>query len=340
MLGEMEDNDLGYNVSWDQPHQPSGDPLWQESDCYWFYDPERGVGGFHRIGQQPNRGKGQVTLFAFKEGGDRFVLSQGPGTEIDLKGDARQKAKQVVGTHTAEALGDGKMRFTWDEPDCSGNLEFYEVFHEPRNWSKTGHSDDFMSNINSDGHLEGAGRIRGTIRIGNNSHAVDGLCHRDRSWGFRDNSRVSMHRYRMFSGTVGPELSFASFLLDLKNGTKMVAGFVARDGVDHDVRDLRVLTTFDSDGITPVGSIGILTLETGEVLRIETKSVQGFLTPVEAAGCASQDHISTFTYKGKTGFLDLELCTNPGRGTYIPTQNDVTFTAVQQGLSKSVVYES
>jgi hypothetical protein len=330
---------MRYDDSWDRPHTPSGDPHWQESDAYWFYDPKQEVGGFHRVGQQPNRGTGQLTAFAFKMGGERFVLSAGEGIEVPLGADARQKTKQVVGGHSCEALGGGKMRFRWNEPGCSADLEFYESFHEPRNWSKTGHSNTFMSNLNADGHLECSGRLRGALSIGASTFTIDALAHRDRSWGFRDNSRAAMHRYRMFSGTVGPELSFASFLLDLKNGPKMVAGYVARNGVDLDVRDLRVITTFDADGLTPLASTGILTLENGEMLRIETKSVQGFMTPVPGTHNASQDHISTFEYQGKTGFLDLELCTNPGRGEYIPTQADVTFTAVDQGVSKSVLYD-
>lgn len=330
---------MNYDRSWDCPHVPGAQEQWQESDCYWFYDVERGVGGFHRIGQRPVLGLGQATLFVFKEGGERFVLSSGEGTSIPLTNAARQVTKQVVGSHSAESLDDGQMHFSWNEPDCSGNLVFYESFHPPRNWSKTGHSDTFMSNINADGHLECAGRLRGRVTIGAETIEIDALCHRDRSWGFRDNGRVSMHRYRMFSGTVGPELSFASFLLDLKDGTPMVAGFVSRHGEEKDVRGLRVLTTFDADGLTPLSSTAIFTLEDGEELRIETRSVQGFMTPVPEAGSVVQDTISTFTWEGKSGFLDLELCTNPGRGTYVPVQSDVTFLAVDQGLSKSVSYQ-
>ena len=328
-----------YDDSWDRPHVPGTSALWQESDCYWFYDQAQGIGGFHRIGQKPNIGKGQLTLFAFKEGGERFVMSAGDDTEVDLGADARQDGRQIVGSHSAEALGDGRMRFCWDESGCAGDVEFSDSFHRPRNWSKTGHSDNFMATINADGHLECSGRMRGSLRIGATTYQIDALCHRDRSWGVRDNSRASLHRYRMFSGTVGPELSFASFALDLTSGQSMVGGFVARNGVDEDVRGLRVLVTFDSDGITPVSAAGLLTLESGEVLRIESMSIQGFMTPLPEAACVSQDHISTFTYNGKTGFLDLELCANPGRGSYVPTQADVTFTAVDQGLSKSVVYD-
>lgn len=333
---------MGYDVSWDKPHRPGEALNWQESDCYWFYDRQQGVGGFHRIGQRPNQGKGQLILFAFKEGGERFLMraegrADGEG-EIALTPESRQENRQMVGTHTAEALGDGRMRFTWDEPDCAADVEFYESFHTPRNWSKTGHSDEFMNNLNPDGHLECSGKLRGTIRIGSESYDIDALCHRDRSWGFRDTGRASLHRYRMFSGTVGPELSFASFLLDLKDGPKMVAGFVARHGVEHDIRDLRVMTTLDSDSFTPLGAVAVLTLENGEEIRIESEAVQGFMTPVLEAGSAVLDHISTFTYEGKTGFLDLEMCNNPGRGTYVPRQEDVTFTAIDQGLSKSVVH--
>lgn len=330
---------MTYDPSWDRPHRPSAESNWQESDCYWFFDIDRRIGGFHRIGQKPNLGSGQVTAFVFAEGGERYVLNDSYSNHRAISEADRWETGHRVDGHVAEALGDQKMRFSWDEPDCSAKLEFYESFHTPRNWSKTGHSDKFMDNINSDGHLECAGKLRGTIRIGEQIYEIDALAHRDRSWGFRDNGRVSMHRYRMFSGTVGPELSFASFLLDLKNGPKMVAGFVSRHGVDMDVRDLRVVTAFDADGLSPMGATAILTLEDGEKVKIDCDGVQGFMTPVPEAGAVSSDTISTFTYQGKTGFLDLELSTNPGRGVYIPTPEDLTVLAIAPGLSACASYD-
>ena len=330
---------MTYDSSWDRPHTPSDEPNWQESDCYWFYDAERGVGGFHRIGQKPNLKTGQITAFVFDCDGERFVLNDSYSKHRPIGPADRWDTGHRVESHVAEALGDQKMRFSWEEVESSATLEFHESFHAPRNWSKTGHSDDFMSNINSDGHLECSGKLRGVVRIGTQTYEIDALAHRDRSWGLRDNSRVSMHRYRMFSGTVGPELSFASFLLDLKAGETMVAGFVSRHGVDLDVRDLRVVTAFDSDGLSPMRATAVLTLETGERVKIHCDGVQGFMTPVPEAGAASSDTISTFTYEGKVGFLDLELSTNPGRGTYVPTPDDLTLLAIRPGLSRSVSYE-
>lgn len=324
---------MAYNTSWDCPHRPGPQELWQESDCYWWYDTNHGVGGFHRIGQKPNAGTGQLTVFAFDRDGERYASHD----ELPIGPEDRWETGHRVGGHHAEALGDGKLRFAWSEAQCEADLEFYESFHEPRNWSKTGHSDDFMSNINSDGHLECSGRLRGEVRIGERSYDVDALAHRDRSWGFRDSSRVSMHRYRMFSGTVGPELSFATFLLDLKDGPPMVAGFVARDGVDLDVRDLRVLTTFDADGLSAVGATAIMTLENGEQVTVACDGVQGFATPVPEAHSLSSDTICTFQSGGKTGFVDLELSNNPGRGTYIATADDLSLLA-SGGLSGSLRY--
>ncbi|KCZ92146.1 DUF7064 domain-containing protein [Hyphomonas johnsonii] len=330
---------MTYDDSWDRPHTPVDTALWQESDCYWFYDEAAGIGGFHRIGQKPAQGTGQATLFVFKRGAERFVLSDGDATEFDIRSGDRREHGQSVGGHVVESLGGGRMRYGAETPDCSLDLEFHESFYEPRDWSMSGHSDEFMQSINSQGHLECSGRIRGTVRIGQETHDVSALAHRDRSWGIRDHARVSLHRYRMFSGTVGPELSFASFLLDVKDGPAMCAGFVVRNGVQEDVRKLRVITTTDHDGLTPLAARAILTLERGDEIEVNATPVQGFLTPLRDIGCATQDHISTITHSGLRGFADLEFCNNPGRGTYIPTQDDVTFLAVDQGLSRSVDYD-
>lgn len=329
-----------FQQDWDCPHKPSQDPSWQESDCYWFYDPAQGVGGFHRIGQKPNRNTGQLMLFVFKVGGERFVLNSAPRNELELTPDSRQARKQIVGSHTAESLGAGRMRYIWDEPESSASLEFYESFYKPRNWPAAGaNSARFEQSINSDGHLECGGRLRGTVRIGRSSYEIDALAHRDRSWGNRHASAPMMHRYRMYSGTCGEALSFASFYLDFNEDQPISMGFVDRSGVQEDIVNLRVAVTFDYDGLSPIGSIGIMTLASGEKLRIEGKVVQGFLTPLPGVMNHSQDNISTFEYDGHKGFLDLELSTNPGRGSYTPGQADTSLLAVDAGLSACASYD-
>lgn len=330
---------MAYDVSWDGTHAPGEEADWQESDCYWFYDMEAGVGGFHRVGQKPNRGNGQLTLFAFAKDGERYTLNEYNRTVFPIGEDDRWADGHRVKGHSAQSLGDGRMRYTWQEDGSSADLEFYESFYTPRSWSKNHHESEFMKTMNPGGHLEVGGRIRGTITIGAETYQIDALAHRDRSWGFRDNALVSWHRFRMFSGTVGPEFSIASFVADLRIGDKVqrtVSGFVVRDGVDEDLADLKVALTLDTDGMSVLSATAIVVLQSGEEIRIPIEAQQAFMTHLTPSDESIIDTISTIDYKGKKGFCDLTHWTNPGRGSYKPTQDDLTLTAVDLGLSKSV----
>ena len=333
-------SDATYDTSWDSPHQPGDDPHWQESDAYWFFDAERGIGGFHRIGQRPNQEMGQLTAFAFACEGSRFVLNDTYTAERRAGTACRNASGQSLDGHSVVNLGDGVMRFTWDEPDSRADLVFSELFYEPRDWSRDERTKAFMARLNPDGHLEVSGRLRGTLSIAGDSFTVDALCHRDRSWGHRDSASISMHRYRMFSGTCGPELSFATFRLDTVEGEPVEAGFVVRNGVEEEVTGVRILTTFDADGFSPVGATGLLTLASSEVVRISCTAVQGFMTMIPAVGMAMSDTICTFRYGDKTGFLDLELVNNPQRGRHLPGVRDVSLLSVAAGVSDSVGYPS
>ena len=329
---------MSYDRSWDCPHQPNSTPHWQESDCYWFFDIDTGVGGFHRIGQTPNTLQGQVDVFVFARDGERFISDPALRVRAIVATD-RWTTGHRVDTHVAESLAEHRLRFAWREPGCSADLEFFESFHPPRNWSRTDHADLIMRDINPDGHLECSGRLRGSVRIGERSYAINALAHRDRSWGVRGSTEdISLHRYRMFSGTAGPALSFACFGIDsLQNGYRC-AGFVVRDDVAKDVVDLRCLTSFDFDGISPIGATAIITMADGEQLRLVVRPVQGRLGVQPGMGVGVSDTICVFDYQGHAGFIDLEMCTNPGRGAYQPTPRDVSLLGTVPGLSTCSSY--
>lgn len=334
---------MPYEISWDSPHKPGENQFWQESDCLWYYDENAGVGGFYRLGQRPNEKTGQVTCFAFAKDGQRYVhtgrahnpKAHGGGYPVSAE-DRWANGHRVAGFE-AGSLGDGRQYFKWDQPACAAHLIFSDNFYLPRGWP--GKAEGWMSNLNPEGHLEVGGRLRGEIRIGQKNYRIDALAHRDRSWGYRDNSRAQMHRYRMFSGSCGPAMSFATFHMDIDGAGLMQSGFVIRDGVESEVIDQRVFMTVDRDNVTTTDSRIILTLKGGEQLRFTCETVQGFLTPVpEASTPWIADNISRVTYEGLTGFCDMEIGVNPGRGNYLPTQTDVTLLAVDEGLSRSVSY--
>jgi hypothetical protein len=334
---------MPYQTSWDSPHTPGQNQFWQESDCLWYYDDNTGIGGFYRLGQRPNEKTGQVTCFAFAKDGERFVhtgRARNPnahGGGYPIGPEDRWAAGHRVAGFEAGSLGDGRQYFKWDQPACAADLIFSDDYYLPRGWP--GKAEGWMNNLNPEGHLEVGGRLRGEMRIGHRTYQIDALAHRDRSWGYRDNSRAQMHRYRMFTGTCGPAMSFATFHMDIEGAGLMQSGFVVRNGVESEVIDQRVFMTVDRDNVTTTDSRVVLTLKGGEKLRFRCETVQGFLTPVpEASTPWIADNISKVTYEGLTGFCDMEIGVNPGRGRYTPTQADVTLLAVDEGLSRSVSY--
>ncbi|HKY91870.1 MAG TPA: hypothetical protein VJM11_12555 [Nevskiaceae bacterium] len=319
---------MTYDESWDRPHAPLDHPLWQESDCYWFRDAERGIGGFHRIGQHPNTGVGQVMLFVFEEGGQRYRHV----AEHALGAGARTSSGQRVHTSGVEALGGGAMRFSWADGDCAGDLRFEDPFYLPRDWSVGGHGAAARAQMNAGGHLECAGRLRGTVRLGARELTVDALAHRDRSWGPRDVTRVAQHR--MCTGTVGRAFSFAAFTLAFKPAGRHAAGFVVREGIEEDVTGVRVLATLDNDGLTAVGGETQLTLASGERLVVPCAARQSFLHVT--SGYVATDAISIFTYGGQPGFCDLEIANNPHHGSHVPGPAEVNGVCITDGLSSCV----
>lgn len=328
----MQPSDVSYDSSWDCPHQPGSESSWQESDWLTFYDPVKGVGGVVRIGQEPNRQKGQPNLFVFALGGLRFLMKDvgGRGLDCDLQPADRWGTGCRVAGHSVDALGQGRMQFRWDYPETDGDLEFSDSFYVPRDWSTSAKGADVIAGLNADGHLECAGRLRGSVRIGEVSYQLDCFSHRDRSWGVRDHYMRRMTRAYGAWGTVGPELSFAIMRLELNDGRQLATGFVARNGGSEDIGDVQLVTTLDSDLASPLRGVVIMTLVTGEVVQVECNLAQahgGFAPGI------SFNAVGTFEYAGKTGFCDYSATANPGRGEHILTVDDVNSLAVEAGLS-------
>jgi hypothetical protein len=321
-----------YDESWDRPHAPGPQETWQESDWLTFYDPDAGVGGIYRIGRQPNRAKGQPNLFCFARQGQRFMMKDlgGKGLDCDLQpADVWRTGYRVAG-HKADSLGGGRMCYQWDYPQTQASLEFYDGFYTPRGWSKGEKGADIIAWLNPDGHLECAGRVSGSIRIGEGRYNIDCMGHRDRSWGYRETYMPKMKRTFGAWGTIGSAFSFATMMLQLKSGERLVTGFVHRNGGEDDIAEVRYLSTLDSDMLSPVAGIIVLTLESGEVIRLDCDVAQshGGYTPG-----ISFNSVGTFTMGGKRGFCDFSASGNPGRAEHLPAEEEVSLTAVQAGLS-------
>ena len=333
---------MDYDLSWERPHCPDNHPLWQESDWYVFYDKEAGIGGWHRIGQRPNQGIGQVTAAIFAQGGKRFLINQPEMFEVPIGPQDRWDSGFRVGSHISEAIAPQVKRFRWYEANCSGDLLLTEAFYTPRGWHKGKPSDAFASFskvMQSGGKLQGSGRLQGVITLGDQRYEIDALMHRDRAWGVRDSSKMHYHRLRMLSGTAGPEFSFASSVVDMPDGGRACMGFVVRGGVEKEIVDLRVAPWLDADNYSVLGARGVFTLDDGEIVKIDVHAKQGFIFTLHGTREAILDTICTFGYQGLSGFCDLAIGNNPGRGSHIPEAGEVMLANVVPGLSDFVDYQ-
>ncbi|HEY2658343.1 MAG TPA: hypothetical protein VGI79_01375 [Caulobacteraceae bacterium] len=323
-----------YEPSWDCPHAPGPESLWQESDWLTFYDPDAGVGGVYRIGRQPNRGKGQPNLFVFARGGQRFLMKDlgGRGLDCDLgPGDLWESGYRVAG-HQVDALGGGRMRYRWNYPETYAELEFHDAFYTPRGWAAAEKGAEIIAWLNPDGHLECAGRVTGKVKIGDQSYDIDCMGHRDRSWGYRESYMPKMKRTLGGWGTTGAGFSFATMLLHLKSGERLVTGFVHRNGHEEDIVDIRFLSTLDSDLLSPVAGVMLLTLESSELIRIDCEIAQSHAG--YAPGIAFNS-VGVFWRDGVRGFCDFSAMANPGRAEHLPDAAEVTLATVQAGLSQT-----
>ncbi len=313
---------MTYQHSDDCPHTPAADPLWQESDCFWFADLACGVTGFLRIGQHPAQDEGAVLLFLATETGAQFR------SVFRSAERARDDSSQTVRGHRAESLGDMAMRYTWQDEGCAGDLTFCESFYVPRGWAKDESASGLNDTINDQGHLECTGRLTGTVSLNGVSFTLNALAHRDRSWGVRNIGMVAQHR--MITGSVGPALSFASTALQLSTGHLHKAGFVVRDGVEEDLADVEIIAHVAADGISVMGGSARLTTQSGEVIDLTCETIGSF-GHVYADTYLTTENMSRVHWNGETGFCDLETSINAQQGTHVPEQAAVLSAMMENG---------
>lgn len=290
----------------EQVHPWEDDPAWQESVAVWFDDVSAGVGGFFRFGIHPVEGRSRSMLFAFTHEGQRFrrVREHEP-----LRAEAG--ADLEVGSCRAGHAEDGRVRFSWDEPECAAELTF-DGFHEPQGFGGTEDDQNLQQQVYA-GHLECAGTLTGVVRIGEAEHPVVALANRDRSWGPRHIDALLTNR--MMAGTFGPELSFALNTIQMVDGTVNNIGLVSRHGEVTPTNDFVLVPSIHLDGYSVESGVAHVRLP-DEELTITCETIDGQLTPYDHYLCS--DHISVARCGDLVGFCDNELTNNPRLGAADP----------------------
>ena len=313
-------------------------PDWSESFFFSFYDDEAGVGGAFRVGQELNNGTANVWYGIMSAEGWRYLHN---GQDYPIS-DA-DRTEQGLGI----SWDGGSSHLTFDERGIgtyrgrSGDTEVdltIENYHPMSSMWPIG-TDGVHGHVEQTmafGHYEGSGRATGTLKANGQEFEIDGLCHRDHSWGPREWKGFTGHRWVV--GSLGDDLSFSGLIAitsggDEKTGGVVQGGFVARGEEVEFIDHLDCILRLEPDGLTYRGGESTFYLPGGDRVDLH-------LEPVNAVEFTIRDRFYMETaqlcrasdQEGRTGYCYLEASLNTRLGQF-PVQHLISAT-VQEGYSE------
>jgi hypothetical protein len=315
-----------YNQDDEGSHEPTtDDPDWQESVFVHWYDRDAGVGGVSRIGHEPNRpggGRSALQCFVATDDGTRFRRN-----DFQLPFQAASTPRGFSSGGSQWHVDGGAPRLVIDEPGVHVDLvmdNFYPLtdFFPP----SSSMAEDFAKD-----HYETSGRIRGSARIDGQSFDVDGMYHRDHSWGLRKTLTLKSHRW--ISGTFGPDLSFGCIPWHAADESLVKVGYLVRDGEISYAADVDALTYLEPDGLTHRGGWVRWSMPTGETLELEAEQMDAVVAQLHNVYYV--DSICAVRFPGKPGrwgMCDFEVSNNARLGT-APIATAINAT-LAEGITK------
>ncbi|MCC5873944.1 MAG: hypothetical protein JJU22_16200 [Gammaproteobacteria bacterium] len=235
-----------------------------ESMYFNIFDPSRHVGGWFRLANRPNEGKGEMSCCIYLPDGRIGFMFARPEC------------------HDNEAFDNGGMTFTVEEPfkrvsvRYAGKLCLLSNPKEMAEPSKafrnnpivaaevhidfTGVSPMFGGEpVKADGskieekaeegfargHYEQHMAGSGTIKVGDEVFEIDGFGLRDHSWGPR--YWQSIYWYRWLPMNFGRDFAMMLSVVTKPDGTQRCGGMVLRNGEYILIKDARIEAEYDAD---------------------------------------------------------------------------------------------
>ena len=244
-------------------HEPDPVSNYNESMYLNGFDLERELGAWFRIGNRVNEGYAEMTVCIYLPDGRVGFLYGRP--EITNNDEMRAGGLEIKVEKPFEHLTinyDGKVCLL-EEPkqmtnprvafrdnpfvDCSVRLDVTGVSpmyggmpqYEDGSPLETDSTKSFAK-----AHYEQHTAVVGTIQVGQETVALDGLGLRDKSWGPR--YWQALRWYRWLPMIFGPDFAMMLSIVD-RDGTPARSGMVLVDGEYSLIRDCRIESEWDSD---------------------------------------------------------------------------------------------
>ncbi|CAK7232119.1 hypothetical protein SEUCBS140593_008154 [Sporothrix eucalyptigena] len=296
-------------------------PNFQDSVVLVWWDKENGLGGFHRLGHEPNRpGGGEAVLWT------NIVTPAGIFKRTQTK-PLRGEKDQLAGGGWGS--GDKTCQFTYkdkehtwmiNEPDVDLTARLVHTDTGPNVdcFPKRG---DINDKFNA-AHFDIPGMVSGTLSIKGKTYQIrNALSIRDHGWGNREWG-TGLLSHRWVAGSCGPEFSFIVVGWHGAADNFASFGWVVRDGVVTMAKNIDIVAYMNIDSCSNRGGQVLLELETQERFEIQcTPVAKGFLS--WHRGLACMDRLCSVRVTGEQaeyeGIADFETTANFHAGTREPT---------------------
>ncbi|MES4792262.1 MAG: hypothetical protein C4321_04110 [Chloroflexota bacterium] len=287
----------------DFTHPLGPEENFNESVCFNFFDRERQMGGFLRIGNRANEGYAEVTVIVYQPDGSalfnykRSQISSNDGWNAGgLQVEVLEPGKRLRTTY------EGSVVYLKDPREMrEPSLAFKENSHQRIRLDLVhegvgpiyGHVADANSqNEFARAHYEQHMRVTGTLQLGDGPELpITGYGLRDHSWGPR--YWQSTPSYRWITGNFGDDLGMVLSIV----GERI--GGVFHKGPDTiiNVKDIALETEYEEGTNYRRALKATVTLANGEVHEIEG-TVRGFI-PLRNRRAGKFTHIG----EGMTEYL-------------------------------------
>jgi hypothetical protein len=295
-------------------HPAGDDPDWQESAYLAWRDPLSGLGGNHRIGNEPNRGTANLWCGLYHQDGTRFRCN-GEGLEQTVLHSAAGETGLYAGPQ--RIVHDGsRLRFILGGDGCQADLviadEGDRSFADAKTFSGTGGvAGTIFSN-----NFHVACRVTGQVEMdGRRFEVVDAPAWRDHSWGVRRwDSFVSS---RSFGGShgVGPDaLHFRFASMVGSNGSFFRIGALTQGGQKVPVAAAAMLVHVDDDSLSCPSAEVHYELEDGSTKVVRIATIGGMIgVTAQRYGWESVGDVTVDGEPGGWGFLETTLNARNGQ---------------------------
>jgi len=299
---------IEYGPQEETSHPISTNEFWQESVVLFWWDMEQNVGGYHRIGHEPNFRDGPIISLWNNIFTPDYIYKDAstlPLREEDKLPNGFGGGDTCRFEYTDHAI------WTISAPDVAAELHIHDCHVPVDVYPKSSDlSKDFAPN-----HMEVGSKVTGDVTVKGKHYKVNGLAFRDHGWGKRDWAGLVSHRWVAMS--FGEKMTVLMQTFQSPSNELVKFGCVIRDNTVTYAKDIDVIVHLEADGLTHRGGWVETVLTTGEKLRFDLVPLQkGVVSWIHGIACT--DIFCKVTCGDLVGLADLETTNNALRGSYRP----------------------